>query len=143
MIRIFLDANVYFSASRSKSGASAAILELAKSKQLCVFATSTVLREAERNIRLKEPQNTRLRFYEIVKECKAKLITIDKRQAEKRYLKFINRKDTYVLEGARKANVGYLLTLDKKHFMNTKIKTAVFPFKILGPGQLIRTLASK
>ena len=143
MIRVFLDANVYFSAARSKSGGSAAVLELAKSTQLRVFATSIILREAERNIRLKEPQNTRLRFYEIVKECKAKLVTIDKRQAEKRYLPLINRKDTYVLEGARKAQVDYLLTFDKRHFMNRKMKTAVFPFKILRPGHFIRTLASK
>lgn len=143
MIRVFLDANVYFSAARSKSGASAAILELAKSKQLRVFATSIVLREAERNIRLKEPQNTRLRFYEIVKGCKAKLIAINKKRAEVHYLKFINRKDTYVLEGARRAKADYLITLDKKHFMNKKMKTATFPFQILLPGKFIRILASK
>lgn len=140
MIRVFLDANVYFSAARSKTGSSAAVLELAKLKQISVAATNIVLREAERNIRLKEPSSTLLRFYEIVKECQPKLVVIDKRQAEKRYLQLINRKDAYVLEGARKAKVDYLLTLDKRHFMNKKMKQAYFPFRIVTSGELIRIL---
>lgn len=143
MIRVFLDANVYFSAARSKSGASAAVLELAKSKQLRVFATSTVLQEAERNIRLKESPAIRVRFYEMVKQCHPTSIAINKRQAEKRFLKIINRKDTYVLEGARKAKVKYLITLDRRHFMNPKMKTVAFPFRILSPGQFLRILASR
>ena len=143
MIRVFLDANVYFSAARSKSGASAAILEIAKLKQITVLVTRTILREAERNIRLKEFPYTRLRFYEIVTKIKPTLITIDKKQAEKRYLKVINRKDTYVLEGARKAKVEYLVTLDKKHFFSKKLRNISFPFQIVTPGQLIRIFASK
>lgn len=143
MIRVFLDANVYFSAARSKSGGSAAVLEFAKLKQISVSATSMVLREAERNIRLKESPSTLLRFYEIVTQVKPKLIAIDKKKAERRFLRFINRKDSYVLEGARKAKVDFLVTLDRKHFMNKKMKRAHFPFPIVTPGPLIRTLASR
>lgn len=140
MIRVFLDANVYFSAARSKSGGSAAILELVKSKQLHVTATSIVLREAERNVRLKEPSPTLLRFHQIVKEVKPKIIAIDKKQAERRFLRVINRKDAYVLEGAKKSKVDFLVTIDKKHFMNKNMKRAHFPFRIVTPGQLIRLL---
>lgn len=141
MDRVFLDANVYFSATRSSTGGSAAILKLIKLKKLTLFATREVLREAEKNIRLKEPLNTRLRFYELLSEIKPKIIAIDKKKAEERFLKIINRKDTYVLEGARKAKIRYLVTLDRKHFFTKKIKNANLPFQTLVPGELLMKLA--
>lgn len=141
MAKVFLDANVYFSAARSPKGGSAAILKLIESKKLTDYATKEVLREAERNIRLKEQLATRLRFYELLSDIKPRMITISKKQAEARFLKLINRKDTYVLEGARNARVEYLVTLDRKHFFSEKVRKAKLPFKILTPGELLGELS--
>lgn len=143
MSKVFLDANVYFSASRSPAGGSSAILKLVEKKHLSVYATNQILREAERNIRKKEPLPTRLRFYELASEIKPKTITINKKNAEQRFLKIINRKDTYVLEGASRARVKYLVTLDRKHFFSEKVRKAKLPFKILTPGELLRELAKE
>lgn len=143
MTKVFLDANIYFSAARSPTGGSAAILKLIESKKLFAYATNQVLREAERNIRLKEPLPTRLRFYELISRINPKLIAINKQRAEKRFLEIINRKDTYVIEGASRAKVKYLVTLDRKHFFSEKVRKAKLPFKILTPGELLRELAKE
>ena len=141
MIKVFLDANVYFSAARSKTGGSSAIIKLIKAKKLSCYATKTVLREAEKNIRLKEPVSTLIDFYQIVTEIKLNIVVIDKNEAEKRYTPVINRKDSYILEGTRKAKVDYLVTLDKKHFFTQKIQNTKLPFITLTPGDLLKELS--
>jgi len=61
-------------------------------------------------------------------------------KAEENFLKIINRKDAYVLEGARRAKADFLVTLDKKDFLTEKVKRIKLPFEILTPGQLILRL---
>ena len=142
MVRVFLDANVYFSATRSSSGGSSAVCELIKKKKVALYATKQVLREAERNVRKKESLSVRLRFYELLSDLNPRIVPIDKRSAELRYLKIIDKKDTHVLEGARKTKVNYLVTLDKKHFFTKKVKEARFPFAVASPGELLRILSN-
>lgn len=137
---VFLDANVYYSASRSPSGGSSAICELIQAKKLTLFTTRQVLLEAERNIRKKESDSTRVRFYELIGELAPKIITVDKQKAETDFSKIIDRKDTHVLEGARRARVDFLVTLDKKHFLNDRIRRSKLPFEIVTPGELLRKL---
>lgn len=141
MSKVFLDANVYFSASRSPTGGSSAILKLGEKKKFSIYATSQVLREAERNIRKKEPLSARLRFYDLLSDTRPKMVKIDKKKVEKEYQKMMNRKDSFVLAGAKKAKVNYLVTLDRKHFFTKKVKQARLPFQILTPGELLRELS--
>ena len=141
MIHVFLDANVYFAAARSSSGGSSVVCELIKKKKVALYATRQVLREAERNVRKKESLSVRLRFYELVADLNPQIVPIDKRSAELNYLKIIDKKDTHVLEGARKTKVNYLVTLDKKHFLTKKLKGTTFPFAVVSPGELLRALS--
>lgn len=99
------------------------------------------MREAERNIRQKEPVSTRIRFYELLSDLNAKIVFVDKNRAKARYANVINKKDTHVLEGARMAKANFLVTLDKKHFLNEKIKSNKLPFEIVTPGELLRKLS--
>lgn len=139
MIRVFLDANVYFSASRSAHGGSAVIIKLAEQKKILSYATREVLLEAERNLRQKEPPNTIMVFYQLIDKIKPAQVNIDKKQAESRFTRIVNRKDSYVLEGARKSKVSYLVTLDKKHLLS--IKDKIKDFQIVTPAELIEILA--
>jgi len=140
-MRVFLDANVYFSAARSVSGGSSIVCELIKKKKVTLYATRQVLREAERNVREKEPISVRLRFYELMVDLNPQIVTIYKRSAESHYSKIIDKKDIHVLEGARKTKVDFLVTLDRKHFLTKKVKEAVLPFVVVSPGELLRALA--
>ena len=140
MTSVFFDANVYYAASRSPLGGSAELYRIIKAKKIKIYATSLVLLEAERNIRSKEPLPARLNFYSLISDLKPKIIEIDRQKAEKDFLAIINKKDAYVLEGARRAKVDFLVTLDKKDFFTEKIRSANLPFEILTPGQLILKL---
>lgn len=140
-MRIFLDANVYFSAARSQQGGSNAVCKLIKSKRLELYTTRYILHEAERNIRQKESVSIRIRFYELIATLSPKVVAIDKHSAESRYAKIIDRKDTHVLEGARVAKADFLVSLDKRHVLNEKVKSSKLPFEIVTPGELLRKLA--
>lgn len=141
MSRVFLDANIYFTASRSPSGGSSVICELIKQKKLTLFATKQVLKEAKQNLGEKEDLKVNLRFYDLINTLKPKIVNIKKQQAEENFLKIINQKDCLVLEGASKAKVNFLVTLDRKDFFTNEIKKAKLPFEIVTPGDLIKKLA--
>jgi predicted nucleic acid-binding protein len=55
MIRVFLDANVFFAASYSRTGASRALFQMALEKEITIVASEFVLTEAERNLARKAP----------------------------------------------------------------------------------------
>lgn len=128
MIKIFLDANIYFTAARSPSGGSSFVLEFVKKGKLKLFITTHVLKEAERNLRLKEDLRVLLRHYENLELAKPRIVKIEK--------------DALVLAGAQKAKVNYLVTLDRKHFFTKEVGLAKLPFQIVTPGQLIEKLAT-
>lgn len=139
-LKAFFDANIYFAAARSKGGGSSLIIDFVKKKQVQLFATAVVLREAERNLRLKENINVLLTHYDNLKASKPKIVKIDKIRAKKKFSQIINEKDALVLAGAEKAGVAYLITLDRRHFFTRKVQSANLSFKIVTPGQLIRRL---
>ena len=140
MIRVFFDANIYFSAARSLLGGSALITEFVKKKKLLLFTTPEVLKEAETNLRLKENVQVLVRYYQNLSSIKPKIIRVSKKQAKIDFGRIINQKDALVLAGAKKTRVKYLVILDKKHFFTKKIKRAKLFFKILTPGDLIKQL---
>ena len=140
VVKVFFDANIYFSAARSPLGGSGFVIELAKRKKLKLFATVEVLKEAERNLRLKEDIKVLVRYYENLEFAKPEIVKINKSRAKKKFEKIINEKDALVLAGAEKSKVDYLVTLDKKHFFTKKVKLAKLPFEIVTPGQLIEKL---
>lgn len=141
MIKVFLDANIYFTASRSPSGGSSVICELIKQRRLTLFATRQVLKEAKRNLGGKEDIKVNLRFYDLLNSLKPKIVNIKKQEAEENFTKIINQKDCLVLEGAKIAKVKFLVTLDRKDFFTKEIKEAKLPFEIITPGELIKKLA--
>ena len=138
MKKVFLDANIYFSAFRLKTGGSSAIIKLIKAKKLKCFATKTVLQEAEKNIRLKEPISVSIDFYGIVTGFRINIVQIDNNKAEDRYLSIINKKVSYVLEGARKAKADYLITLDKKTLLQRKDQKGQTPLQNRNSGVFVK-----
>lgn len=142
VVKVFFDANIYFSAARSPRGGSGFIIEFVKKGKLKLFATPEVLKEAERNLRLKENIHVLVRYYENLKLTHPKMVKVNKDKAKKRFRKIINEKDALVLAGAEKAKVDYLVTLDRKHFFTKKIRQARLAFKIITPGKLIEKLST-
>lgn len=139
-MKLFLDANIIYSASRSEKGASSAIFQLKDKFKLNLISSKLALIEAERNIVEKEGPSVLERFYNFIKVIN--VISIDSNKAKIFYIKTIEEKDAPILYGARQSNADFLITLDKKHFFTDTINGKSLPFKIITPGEFIMNIKS-
>jgi len=134
-MRIFLDANIIYSASRSTKGASYAVFQIAKRGKIEIVSSRLALVEAERNLYEKENQEVIERFYSLIKNID--VLSVESDKAKSRYKDVIEEKDAPILYGAFKSGSSYLLTLDRKRFFTKKVKQTKFSFKIMTPGDFI------
>jgi len=135
--RLFFDASVFVAAAGSPIGGSALVLELCQ-RGYCQACTSRlVLREADRNIRSKLPEDALLRFYQILADLDMEIIDPPSPDEVMACSELIDSKDAHVLAGAGKGDVSFLLTLDRRHFMTEQILDADLSFEIMTPGDFL------
>lgn len=141
MNKIFLDANVFFAAAGSPTGGSGFILELAKRKKLEIITVNQALLEAERNIFKKLGPRYLNRHYQNLLAIKPEIQSIEfitLREVTK-LQKIIPTKDIPILLGTILSKSPFLITLDRKHFLeNKKLKKIKLSFKMLNPGEFLR-----
>ena len=136
MRSVFIDSSVLFTATNSPTGGSAKLFTLANVKLL---VSPLVLTETERNVRSKLHSYQLQRFFKLVEKThildqKPDLELI--RQAKK----IIVEKDAVILAEARQAKCDFLVTLDKKDFLNERVAQFLKPSIALTPKDLIKTL---
>ena len=135
--KVFLDANVWFSASHSPSGGSFLLMEFAKEGLLYVYANDHVLDEAERNLLLKSPESIEV-FYNLVEKVSPSILPAFITSDVSRKLDgVLPESDVPVIAGAISSGADYLVTLDKKHIANEKMRNFGLPFKIMLPGEFL------
>src|SRR4030042_6045286 len=117
MKSVFIDSSVLFTASNSPTGGSAKLFTL---KSIKLVVSPLVLTETERNIRKKLHSYELERFFKLV----ARTHILDQkpdvdlvRQAKR----VIIEKDAVILAEARLSKSDFLVTLDKKDFLNEKV----------------------
>lgn len=137
---LFLDANIFFSATHSQKGASFALFELAKRKKLLLVSNTYALEESRFNIEHKLGAQALTDFYNLVSLLHKVDSSLPSEDEEILYQDIIIQKDLPILVGAIRQNVDFLITLDRKDFMNTKMQKIPLPFAIILPGEYIRTL---
>ena len=140
MLRVFLDANVYFAGSASSTGGSALVLQLILKGRIEVTASRLVLREAERNLRRKRPPKDLKAFHQFLKHAKLRVIRTPPETAWKSYEGIIHPKDVPVLAAAVASKAAYLVTLDRRHFLTKAVSDKVSGLVILTPGDFLREL---
>lgn len=141
MIKVFLDANIFFAGARSPKGGSGFVLELAKRKKLEVVTVNQALLEAEQNILKKLGLQYLNRHYQNLLEIKSKIQSIKFVTLAdiSRFRKVIPTKDIPILLGAILSKSRILITLDRKHFLeNAELKKLKLPFEIMNPGEFLR-----
>ena len=106
-MKIFLDANILFSAAQKTSATRQLLVLVSRSAQL--FSNSYAVTEAERNIANKRPHLTAG-----LKEVVAKMQINDTLAAIESVA--LDEKDHPILAGAIGCRCDYLWTSDKKHF---------------------------
>jgi len=140
MLRVFLDANVYFAGSASPAGGSALVLQLILKGRIEATASRLVLREAERNLRRKRPPKDLKAFHQFLKHAKLRVIRTPPETAWKPYEGVIHPKDVPVLAAAVASKATYLITLDRRHFLTKAVTEKVPDLAILTPGDFLREL---
>jgi len=142
MYKVFFDTSVLFSAFYSSSGASAKLVSLVKSKYILGITTQTVIEELEenvhkiKNIDKKDIQQLIVKNNLLVRDA----ITLSE---IKSYADIVDKKDTHVLAGAILTECDYLVTLDKKHLDNPKVKSKIKRTKIISPKELLQIIMLK
>jgi predicted nucleic acid-binding protein len=130
--RLFLDANILFSAAYSSDSP---LLELWKLKKVLLFSSAYALEEARRNLTLLRPDSSgnlqRL-------TAKVHLVDAPPLATSPIEARALHQKDLPILLAAIEARATHLLTADKKHFRSLRGKT-VEGVLVLTPGDYLRT----
>jgi predicted nucleic acid-binding protein len=97
-----------------------------------------VLVEADRNLSAKLPALVDS-FRRFIKSLEPLLVEDPSFDLVQEAAKVINLKDAPIVAAAQTAQVGYLVTLDKKHFLKARDEMNFSP-PVLTPGEFLRAL---
>lgn len=138
MKQAFLDSSIIVAACASKRGASALILGYCRQKKVQGFISLTVIGEARKNVIFKLGKIGKERLVYFLKHANLKL-TEEPSLAETVVCEtVIHPKDAPILAAAVKNKVKFLITLDKKHFMQNQVLHFVKPLIIISPGEFVQ-----
>lgn len=137
MIKIFLDSSVLVAACGSKTGASALVLGYCYKGKIQGLISVEAVGEAKKNVFLKfgEVEKKRLLFY--LRTVNLLIVPSSSAEEIARCEKVINSKDAPILAGAIKSKAEFLLSLDKKHFFDSKVQKFTGKLKIITPGDFV------
>jgi predicted nucleic acid-binding protein len=137
---LFIDASVFIAASGSLSGGSSLVLEVCQSTRFRALCSRRVLLEAQHNIRGKMGSAAMLRFYHLLADVSPTLVTPVSKTEEAAYTLLVGQKDAHVIASAVKGQADFLISLDRKHLVNDKVRSAGLPFSCLTPGEFLQSV---
>ena len=133
--RVFLDTNVLISGVLSRTGASAAILDLGEAEEILVVVSQQVLVEADRTFLKKFPDLIE-RYRKFIKNLAPLLLDDPPPAAIKEAARFIDLDDASILAAAKQGRLDFLVTLNTKHFHTPKAQGYVAA-PIVTPGEFL------
>jgi putative PIN family toxin of toxin-antitoxin system len=136
-IKIFIDTNVLIAGVHSVTGASATILDLCEARVLQMVVSRQVLIEADRNFTTKFPQLVG-RFRQFMRDLAPIMVEDPTPESVEKVATIVDRKDAPILAAAQNANVDFLITLDKRHFLNRKTRQKVM-LKVVSPIEFLQS----
>jgi putative PIN family toxin of toxin-antitoxin system len=137
MIKVFLDANIFFCAVLSSKGGSGFIIKLCQKKQIQCVTSKLALIEAERNISLKLKKTDIKKFHNMLKHLKLIIETEPSRDEIRQANKWVHLKDAPIIACALKSKSDFLITLDRKQLANSVIQEKFPSITILTPHDFI------
>ena len=141
MIRVFVDASVLFAASYSKTGYARDLIRAALRGQLTLVVSDLVLEEVRRNLERKAPEV--LDALEVVlANVPFEKVSSPSKTAVQRAAEYIALKDAPIIAAAQKAKVDYLVTFDRRHFLDDPLVAQLSQVEIVLPERLMQILHS-
>ncbi|MDI6602739.1 MAG: putative toxin-antitoxin system toxin component, PIN family [Patescibacteria group bacterium] len=131
--KIFFDTSALLSGLNSPSGASGIIISFFKLKKIILIISPEVILETERVIKNKFPL-LEIPFFDFLtsRPIITQKVTLKEIKSARA---IVNSEDTPILAGAIKSRADFLITLDKKFYIEVKNKTKI---KILFPSEFLR-----
>lgn len=136
MKTVFVDSSVLFTATNSPTGGSAKLFTL---KGIKLIVSPWVLTETERNVRAKLHDYHLDRFFHLAGQTQIFKAQLDSKLIQKAQ-KVIAKKDAVILAEARLSKSDFLVTLDRKDFLNEKVAKFLMPAIALTPKELMESL---
>ena len=136
-IKVFIDTSVLIAGVHSVTGASATILDLCEARVLQMVVSRQVLVEADRNFEAKFPQLIG-RFRQFLHNLAPLMVEDPTAEFMEKAATLVGRKDAPILAAAQNANVDFLITLDKKHFLNPRTRQKVM-LKVVSPMEFLQS----
>lgn len=136
-IKVFIDTNVLIAGVNSVTGVSATLLDLCEAGVLQMVVSRQVLIEADRNFTAKFPQWVG-RFRQFMHNLAPLMVEDPTPESIKKAAAIVDRKDAPILAAAQNANVDFLITLDKKHFLNPKTRQKMM-LKVVSPIEFLQS----
>ncbi|MFV1976357.1 MAG: putative toxin-antitoxin system toxin component, PIN family [Candidatus Scalindua sp.] len=134
--KVFIDTNVIIAGLASRTGASAAILDLGEAEEILIIISQHILVEADRVFSSKFPHLTK-QFRMFMKNLSPLLLDDPKPKAVSEANKVIEPGDAPILAAVKSEKIDYLVTLDTKHFKNSKVTNYIKP-TIVMPGEFLK-----
>ena len=136
-IKVFIDTHILIAGLSSVTGTSATILDLCEAGVIQMVISRQVLVEADRNIAAKLP-NLVDRFRQFIHNIALLMVEDPTSESMQKATAIVDRKDAPILAAAQNANVDFLITLDKKHFLNQKTRQKVV-LKVVSPIEFLQS----
>lgn len=138
MKSVFLDSSILVSASASKTGASAFIVGYSRQNKLKTFVSPEVLKEAQKNIRIKIGGLGYKRFIGYINL--GNILVVPSASFDEITLceKYIDKKDAPILAAFLKSPADFIVTLDRKDFLIPRVIKFCQPKIVLTPGEFVK-----
>jgi predicted nucleic acid-binding protein len=137
--RVFLDTSALLAGLASPWGAGNAILGLAEAGLLTLVVSEQVLVEAERNLKEKLP-NAVPEYERFLNTSTLERITNPSTADVAKAKEIIHPKDASILAAAKNAQVDYLVTLNRKHFLDDPEVVRRSGLRVGAPGDFLTWL---
>lgn len=138
MMRAFLDASVLFAAAYSETGASREIVRQAIRGGVSLVISPLVLQEVSRNLQAKAPEA--VPDFELLCEVVGFEIVRPTTRDIKAAMEYTVPKDAAIIAAAKRAQVDFLVSLDRRHLVEQPDIAQHSGLRIVLPEELVEAL---
>ncbi len=136
-IKVFLDSSAVIAGIISSTGAARVLLVMSENGQIETFISEQVITESERSMAKKAPHSLP-EFRQTIKDARLKIVhNPTQREIEENLYLIADRDDVPILLAAMKTNVDYLVTHNRKHFLDDPKVAERSGLKIGTPGDVL------
>jgi predicted nucleic acid-binding protein len=138
--KIFLDSSALIAGAISESGAAHVLLNLGETKDIVLIASELVILESERSIARKSPDNLD-DLRQLIKSSNLRIVpNPTRKEVEENFYLIKDPTDVPILIAAMKAKVDYLVTHNRRHFLDDPKVAELSGLRIGTPGDVLAWL---